>query len=146
MEGFLISIFIVAAIVVVYKFREDLQKKKLGAGRSKIYNSVQEATVDYQNIITERYLTDSFYPIKVYCSNCKLKGTIYIEHEITAEGSTCPECFVDGLKVLGKGNKNIVYKPPLSEETATSINDLVDRFVQEGESDGHILKKDGLFR
>ncbi len=143
MEGFLISLVIGAIILAAFKFKEDLKKKK--GNINKIYKSEEEAAEAYEIIITKRLMEDKFYLVKVSCSNCKLRGTIYIQNNIEAEGSACPSCFVENLKVTGKAGKKIIHTPDITEQTAADIQATVELFVQEGLSNGTVIKDD-LFR
>ncbi len=142
MEGFFISICIGVIAILAYRYKDKLGKSK---NRRKYYSSVEEAAEDYEKTIFDRLLNDNFYLMRVSCANCKLTGSIYIENEVEAEGSTCPGCMVDGLKVLGKGGKKIVYTPPMSDETAEKVQALVEQFIEQGLETGEI-ERDGIFR
>ncbi len=142
MEGFLISILIAACVIVGYKYRDKLKRQTPG---DKTYKSVEEASKAYRDLIIQRLLKDGFYLMRVFCPNCKLKGTIYIENNLKAENSPCPVCLIEDIEVLGIGGKKIIYTPPISDEREAQIEATVEMFVEEGLETGKIYR-DGLFQ
>lgn len=111
----------------------------------KIYDSQIEASEAYRETIITRLIEDECYLVKIFCNNCKLKGSVYLAKDVEAEGSYCPQCNVVGLKVIGKADKNIVFIPSIGPETTEKVEALVESFIVEGKSTGKI-KRDGLFR
>ncbi len=143
MEGFLISILIAVVVLVAYKYRDKLGRQ--ASPEDKVYRSVDEASKAYRLLIIQKLLKDEFYLMRVFCPNCKLKGTIYIENNLKAENSPCPSCLVEDIEVLGPGGKKIIYTPPISEETDSQIEATVELFVEQGIETGKI-HRDGLFQ
>ncbi len=107
------------------------------------FNSREEASKAYSEVIKLVYFGEYYFTIKVRCPNCLIEGTVRLEKGIVADNAQCPRCEVDGLEVLGLGSdadEDIINSPILSDELEERIKVQVHDATETAWSLGRITR------
>lgn len=123
-------------LLISYKKNKDVSKR--------IFKNESEARTVFRKLLLDDIYAEAYYTIKIFCTNCRIKGTVRLPRGLDAEGTECPKCSNSSLKILGPGRKIIIYTPTMSETILEGIEGHIDNMIEEAISTGRI-KRGGVF-
>ncbi len=140
-----VNLGILIVLVVGVWFGLNYYKRVQTGNSTKIYKNEAEARKAIDKELRKDLYEAGFYPVRIKCPNCRLKGTVLLLKGITAQGSECPKCSYEGIEVIGPPGKKFSFKPYLGEDIEDKLESKTTEMVERFYSIGRI-KRGGMFR